>query len=276
MGTFIFVIGFAGAVVALSVMWFRLSQREAAEERYWQRQRQEDERRVYEQQQEQIEQQQKQIAVKGQQILDRQRDVVKKFLEIAERKVSVLDDYGDERMHLLPKEVDECIAKLGIREGNPVAKFYAKMEPVPLEHAPWRWVALRLPQLFTEYHELQKSKARTREEINSLSGTEFESHVARMLQRCGWQVSGTPTTGDQGADLIVSKEDRRIAIQIKRYASNVGNSAVQEVIGAVRFYGANEGCVVTNSSFTSSARSLAQKNNIRLIEGSNLDQLEAL
>jgi hypothetical protein len=222
------------------------------------------------------EEQQRQIAVTGRQVLDRHTDVVNKFLEIAERKVSVLDDYGDERMHLLGKEVDECIAKLATREGNPFATIHAKREPVPLAYAPWRWVALRLPQLFTEYHELQKNKVRTLREINSLSGTEFESYIARTLQRTGWRVSGTPATGDQGADLIASKGNRKIAIQVKRYTSSVGNSAVQEVVAAVRFYGTNEGCVITNSSFTLSARSLAQKNDIRLIEGFNLDKLETL
>jgi restriction system protein len=45
----------------------------------------------------------------------------------------------------------------------------------------------------------------------------------------------------------------------KRYTSSVGNSAVQEVVAAVLFYGTNEGCVITNSSFTPSARSLAQE-----------------
>lgn len=147
-------------------------------------------------------------------------------LRSPERKVSVLDDYGDERMHLLGKELDECMRKLATREGNSVATYYANKEPVPLAYAPWRRVLLRLRQLFTEYHELQKNKVRTLKEINSLSGTEFESYVARIFQRCGWHVSGTPTTGDQGADLIASKGNRKVVIQVERYTSSVGNSAV--------------------------------------------------
>jgi hypothetical protein len=225
------------------------------------------------------EEQQKQIALDGQQILDRHSDVVNKFLEIAERKVSVFDDYGDERMHLLQKEVQECIRKLATREGSHVGLGSLHMFPDhvrSMAYAPWVWVRLRLRQLFAEYHELQKNKVRTLKEINSLSGTEFESYVARILQKSGWHVSGTPATGDQGADLIASRGNRKIAIQVKRYTSSVGNSAVQEVVGAVRFYGTNEGCVITNSSFTPSARSLAQKNDIRLIGGSNFDQLEML
>lgn len=237
------------------------------------------------------EEQQRQIAAAGQEILDRQGDVVNKFLQIAERKVSVLDDYGDERMHLLPKEIDECIGKLATREGSraglvilyskryqPVAGLRSSLNSnsVPTAYLPWTWIRSRLRELFIEYHELQKKKVRDINEINLLSGAEFESYIARMLQRCGWDVSGTPTTGDQGADLIASKGDRKIAFQVKRYTSNVGNAAVQEIVGAVRFYGAKEGCVVTNSSFTPSARSLAQKNNVRLLEGSNLDEIEAL
>jgi restriction system protein len=47
---------------------------------------------------------------------------------------------------------------------------------------------------------------------------------------------------------------------------------VQEVISAVAYYGGDEGWVVTNSSFTPSARALAQKSNVRLIDGQRLKQ----
>jgi HJR/Mrr/RecB family endonuclease len=44
----------------------------------------------------------------------------------------------------------------------------------------------------------------------------------------------------------------------------------------VSLYGGTEGCVVTNSTFTPSARALAQKNNIRLIDGASHDELRKL
>jgi restriction system protein len=56
----------------------------------------------------------------------------------------------------------------------------------------------------------------------------------------------------------------------------VGNKAVQEVVGAIPFYGGTEGCVVTNSTFTPAARALAQKNNIRLIDGSRFEGIAEL
>jgi restriction system protein len=63
-----------------------------------------------------------------------------------------------------------------------------------------------------------------------------------------------------------------ILIQAKRYQGAVGNRAVQEVISAVAYYGGDEGWVITNSSFTPSAKALAQKSNVRLIDGRKLKQ----
>jgi HJR/Mrr/RecB family endonuclease len=105
-----------------------------------------------------------------------------------------------------------------------------------------------------------------------MSGVEFETLIARLLKERGFDVSGTPATGDQGADLIARKNGRTIIIQAKCYQGTVGNKAVQEVIGALAYYGGDEGWVVTNSSFTPSAKALAQKTNVKLIDGKKLEQ----
>jgi restriction system protein len=67
--------------------------------------------------------------------------------------------------------------------------------------------------------------------------------------------------------LIAKRNGKTIVIQAKRYEGSVGNRAVQEVVGAIKFYGADEGCVITSGTFTSSAKALAQKNNVKLIDG---------
>lgn len=56
-------------------------------------------------------------------------------------------------------------------------------------------------------------------------------------------------------------------IQAKRYKGSVGNEAVQEVVAAVKFYSADEGWVMTSGTFTPSAKALAQRNSVRLIDG---------
>ena len=211
-------------------------------------------------------------------LAEKHQDLINKFLEIAERKVSVLDDYGDERWELLPKEIDACIIKIAGREGlreehvrESLKKGYDFNLPKPL-----RPIRAKLRELFGNYHEQQKLRLTPKDEVGSLTGSEFETYVARSLVKGGFSVTATPVTGDQGADLIATKNGRKIIIQVKRYAGSVGNGAVQEVVAAVRYYDGTEGCVVTNSTFTPGARALAQKNNVKLIDGSQLDRLSEL
>lgn len=215
-------------------------------------------------------------------------DLISKFLDIAERKVSVLDEYGDERMDLLPNEVDNCIAKIAGRRGPPGSwgdreSQYRQLlreqlqgkESLPLPM--WCfWFRLVLPDYFAYYHEQQKNRPKPIHELGSLSGVEFETHVARILRSGGFDVTATPATGDQGADLIATKGTRKVIIQAKRYNQPVGNHAVQEVVAAIRFYRGTEGMVVTNSTFTPGARALAEQNEIVLIDGAKLEQLHSI
>lgn len=107
-----------------------------------------------------------------------------------------------------------------------------------------------------------------------MSGIDFELYVSGLLSQLGFaDIRSTPATNDQGADLLAKKEGRTVIIQAKRYAGPVGNSAVQEVVGALHFYSGDEGWVVTNSTFTRSAKELAQKTGIRLIDGKELRRL---
>jgi hypothetical protein len=187
-------------------------------------------------------------------LLKRHQDLVDKFLEIAERKVSIIDDYGDENWDALPKEVETCIAKIAKKEAGSV--FYT----FPFE--------TELTKVFREHHERRKSQSAPTD-FSNMTGVEFETHVGRMLKSAGYDVAGTPATGDQGADLIAKKNGRTHIIQAKCYQGAVGNKAVQEVIAAVSFYNGDEGWVVTNSTFTPSAVALAQ-GRVRLVDGTSL------
>jgi hypothetical protein len=69
-------------------------------------------------------------------VLSRNSDLVNKFLEIAERKISILDEYGDEDWDSLPDEIRKCLTKIAEREPSfdiskvdPKSKFL----PRPLE-----------------------------------------------------------------------------------------------------------------------------------------------
>jgi hypothetical protein len=133
-----------------------------------------------------------------------------------------------------------------------------------------------LEDRFREYHSANLNHPVAITDTAGLSGVEFETYIARILAKLGYDVSGTSATGDQGADLIAEREGRKIIIQAKRYEGTVGNKAVQEVIAALSYYGGDEGWVVTSSTFTASAKALAQKANIKLFDGADLATINKL
>jgi restriction system protein len=107
-------------------------------------------------------------------------------------------------------------------------------------------------------------------EIDQMKGTSYEVYLSEMYKTFGYKVLGTKKSGDFGADLILNKDKRTIAVQVKRYKKNVGIRAIQEVTSAMSYYNADEGWVITNSYFTKSAKELALQSKIRLIDRNEL------
>ncbi|HBH1594043.1 TPA: restriction endonuclease [Clostridioides difficile] len=108
---------------------------------------------------------------------------------------------------------------------------------------------------------------------NIVTGADFELYLKDLFCQLGYEVITTKASGDQGADLIISKNGIKKVVQAKFYSSSVGNKAVQEVIGAIKFYKADLGMVITNNYYTKSAIELASVNNIELINGDDLIDL---
>ena len=104
------------------------------------------------------------------------------------------------------------------------------------------------------------------EDMDDMTGFEFETFLESVFRVLGYNVSTTNTTGDYGVDLLLKKNDSMIAVQAKRHSNNVGNKAVQEVYAGLAHYGADEGWVVTNSYFTNSAIIQANSTNIKLVD----------
>ncbi|MEK6579673.1 MAG: restriction endonuclease, partial [Bdellovibrionota bacterium] len=88
-------------------------------------------------------------------------------------------------------------------------------------------------------------------------------------------LSGTPQPGDQGADILFTYFETKIAVQAKRYSDTVGNKAVQEVYAAKSFYKCDDAWVITSSRFSTSAENLAAQLKITLIDGKELERFPA-
>ncbi len=76
----------------------------------------------------------------------------------------------------------------------------------------------------------------TIDDIDLMSGTEFEEFIALLFKKIGYSSQVTKQSGDQGLDVIAIKNGSKIGIQAKCYSNTVGNAAIQEAVAGKSFY----------------------------------------
>lgn len=106
--------------------------------------------------------------------------------------------------------------------------------------------------------------------IDQMDGFQFESYLRQLFKSQNYKVIKTPDRKDFGADLLLEKNGTKIVVQAKRYKGNVGIKAVQEIQSAKLYYKAQEAWVMTNSNYTKSAKELAYKTNVTLLDRDRL------
>ena len=107
-------------------------------------------------------------------------------------------------------------------------------------------------------------------------GHEFEKWVALSLEKFGWKAFRSPGSGDQGIDVLADLNDVSLGLQCKLYSGTVGNKAVQECLAGKGYYKLDHAVVITNSSYTRSAKELAEKTGIHLLGISDIPRLHEM
>jgi len=174
----------------------------------------------------------------------------KKNLVIQRKKTVFTDSYGKENTQIwqdkeIPYFIENHIySKLSLEERENIYEF----------------------EIITLIEKVSKDKGHIKYEFNNnMNGYEFEIFCANKLEAKGWKTSKTKGGGDQGVDLIIEKNLRKIGVQCKKHSKPIGNKAVQEVKAGLKFYNLNEGIVISNNSYTKSAIELANINGIKLL-----------
>jgi len=105
-------------------------------------------------------------------------------------------------------------------------------------------------------------------DCDKMSPDDFEIFMKKVYEKIGYEnVVRTPHTGDHGADLVMEKSNgEKTVVQTKRWKARITNDSVQEVLGAMAWYDAQNGIVVGTTGFTNSARQEAAKSGIELID----------
>lgn len=114
-------------------------------------------------------------------------------------------------------------------------------------------------------------------DINSMSGIEFEFLCKTLLEKMGFETVTTKASGDGGIDLIAYNHQPILSgkyiIQCKRYSGSVGEPIIRDLYGVVTSERANKGILITSGYFTSSAIKFANDKPIELIDGNKLNAL---
>lgn len=111
----------------------------------------------------------------------------------------------------------------------------------------------------------------TMNDVDHMSGETFEKYCAKLLRGYGYtNIQFTKATGDFGVDIIAYGNNRRYAIQCKRYSSKLGGKSIQEVVAGCNYYNCDEGMVMTNNFFTDNAIKLANANGVTLVDRNDL------
>jgi restriction system protein len=108
-------------------------------------------------------------------------------------------------------------------------------------------------------------------QLRAMTWQEFEAFAAALFGGMGWGVQETGGGGaDDGADLVLMKNGRRIIVQCKRYKDRVGVPVVREAVGTMMHFGARGVYIVALSGFTKTAEEFAVGKPIKLVDGEKL------
>ncbi len=109
--------------------------------------------------------------------------------------------------------------------------------------------------------------------VDTLSGIEFEEYFAKILIKLGYNAQVTKASGDDGGDIIATKENIKYVFQCKNYSDTVGNKAIQEVYTAKDIYKCDKSIVITNNYFTKQAKKEAEILSVELWDRDKLLQM---
>jgi restriction system protein len=116
----------------------------------------------------------------------------------------------------------------------------------------------------------ERIRALKLDDVDSMSGLQFERYVARVLDHQGFKTTVTKSSGDLGVDIIAHKDGVSYAIQCKRHSSNVSRTAISDVVAGKQHYRCTQAMVVTNRYFTLGALELAKSTQCMLVDRTHL------
>jgi hypothetical protein len=127
---------------------------------------------------------------------------------------------------------------------------------------------------FTKENILNILKVSLDNRFENFNAFDFEDFIAQLFRDNGYIVEQTQYVGDYGADLIITIDNEKTAVQVKRYSpqTKVGVKDLNQLIGSKEYYKCSKSLIITTSSFTKQASNLANETGAWLWDWSMLYQ----
>ncbi len=101
---------------------------------------------------------------------------------------------------------------------------------------------------------------------DSLDGHAFEKNVASLFIKQGYNAKVSKQGGDGGIDIVLTKNDERIAVQCKAHNKAVAPSVARDLYGTMVSGGFEKGMIVSKNGFTKGVFSFVRDKNIELVD----------
>jgi Restriction endonuclease/DnaJ domain len=108
---------------------------------------------------------------------------------------------------------------------------------------------------------------RSLEDLQRLTGTDFERLIGSLFMRDGYKVSRSGQSGDEGIDMVLEMGGSKDVVQFKRWKGDIGPPVILEFYRSMMQAEARRGFVIATASFTHSAKELVDGKPITLIDG---------
>ena len=104
----------------------------------------------------------------------------------------------------------------------------------------------------------------------SLSGREFERELGALFLQAGFYVEYTPSSGDQGVDLILQKNGKTTVVQCKSHRNPVGPAVARELYGSFHHFSADSAILACTGGFTQGVKEFVRGKPITLVSADDL------
>jgi restriction endonuclease Mrr len=119
--------------------------------------------------------------------------------------------------------------------------------------------------------EALRAQQRKREQYwESLGGIEFEQELGKLFMARGYHMQSTPRTGDEGVDLVVTKNGKTTVVQCKAQKARAGQPVVRDLYGSVFHFRADKAILACTGGFTKGVYEFVQGKPIILIDSSDI------